>query len=147
VYTTRASNSHWERLLRVIGREDLLGDPRFATAEARHGSREALAEVLAAEFSRFTRAEILELAERHRLTIGPVYDVLDALEDEHYRARETIVRMDDDVVLHNVVPRLSRTPGEIRLPAPRLGEHNEEVYGALGLDADELAELASEGVI
>jgi crotonobetainyl-CoA:carnitine CoA-transferase CaiB-like acyl-CoA transferase len=154
----RTSDDHWmaisaatdetaARFFAAIGRDDLLGDPRFATAEARHGSREALAEVLAAEFSRFTRAEILELAERHRLTIGPVYDVLDALEDEHYRARETIVRMDDDVVLHNVVPRLSRTPGEIRLPAPRLGEHNEEVYGALGLDADELAELASEGVI
>jgi crotonobetainyl-CoA:carnitine CoA-transferase CaiB-like acyl-CoA transferase len=52
--------------------------------------------------------------------------------------------MEDGVVLQNVVPRLSRTPGAIRLPAPTLGEHNAAVYGELGLD---VAELAEEGVI
>jgi crotonobetainyl-CoA:carnitine CoA-transferase CaiB-like acyl-CoA transferase len=151
----RTSDDHWvaisaatdetaARFFAAVGREDLLEDPRFATAEARFANRETLNAALAEEFRRYTREEIETLAARNRLTIGPVYDVLDVLEDEHYRARETVVEMEDGVVLQNVVPRLSQTPGAIRLPAPALGEHNAEIYGELGLD---VAELASEGVI
>jgi crotonobetainyl-CoA:carnitine CoA-transferase CaiB-like acyl-CoA transferase len=151
----RTSDDHWiaisaatdetaARFFAAVGREDLLEDPRFATAEARFANRETLNAALAEEFRRHTREEIEALAAAHRLTVGPVYDVLDVLEDEHYRARETVVEMEDGVVLQNVVPRLSRTPGAIRLPAPGLGEHNAEVYGELGLD---VAALAEEGVI
>jgi crotonobetainyl-CoA:carnitine CoA-transferase CaiB-like acyl-CoA transferase len=151
----RTRDDHWvaisaatdetaARFFGAVGREDLLADPRFATAEARFANRETLNAALAEEFRRYTREEIEALAAQHRLTVGPVYDVLDVLEDEHYRARETVVEMEDGVVLQNVVPRLSRTPGAIRLPAPTLGEHNAAVYGELGLD---VAELAEEGVI
>lgn len=154
----RTSDGHWlalsaatdetaARLFAALGREDVLRDPRFATSEARLAAREALGEELAAELARFTRDELLALANRHGLTIGPVYGIVDALADEHYRARETIVAMDDGVVLHNVVPRLSRTPGAIRRPAPGLGQHNDEIYGELGLDAEELEQLAAEGVV
>ncbi|HZT92999.1 MAG TPA: CoA transferase [Gaiellaceae bacterium] len=132
------------RFFTALGRLDLLDDPRFATAAARHDNRDALGEVLAEEFAARTRDEVLRLAEEHRLTIGPVYDILDIIEDEHYRARKTVVEMEDGTVLTNVVPRLSRTPGAIRTPAPALGEHNAEVYGELGLD---LEELEREGVI
>jgi crotonobetainyl-CoA:carnitine CoA-transferase CaiB-like acyl-CoA transferase len=151
----RTSDGHWvaisaatdetaARFFSTFECEELLDDPRFATAAARHAHREELHEALTEVFARFARAEVLERAERGRVTIGPVYDILDALGDEHYRARETVVEMEDGTVLTNVVPRLSRTPGELRLPAPELGEHNAEVYGELGLDA---AELAAEGVI
>jgi crotonobetainyl-CoA:carnitine CoA-transferase CaiB-like acyl-CoA transferase len=151
----RTSDDHWvaisaatdetaARFFGAVGREDLLADPRFATAEARFANRETLNATLAEEFRRYTRDELEALAAEHRLTVGPVYDVLDVLEDEHYRARETVVEMEDGVVLQNVVPRLSRTPGAIRLPAPALGEHNAEVYGELGLD---VAELEAEGVV
>jgi crotonobetainyl-CoA:carnitine CoA-transferase CaiB-like acyl-CoA transferase len=136
------------RFFEAIDRSSLLHDPRFATSAARHDNRAALNEVLTEEFRRFTRDEILELAERHRLTIGPVYDVLDALEDEHYRARQTIVEMEEDgVVLHNVVPRLSGTPGAIRRAAPGLGEHNAEIFGELGVSASHLAQLSEDGVV
>jgi len=154
----RTRDEHWvalsaatdetaARLFSALGREDVLADPRFETAGARLSNREALHEVLAAELGRRSRAEILELAARHRLTIGPVYDVLDLLEDAQYRARQTVVELDGGDVVPNVVPRLSRTPGAIRLPAPALGEHTAEVMGELGVDAVELARLAEEGVV
>lgn len=154
----QTSDDHWiaisaatdetaARFFDAIDRSDLLVDPRFATSDARLANREELHEALVPEFRRFTREQILALASEHRLTIGPVLDIVDMLADDHYLARETIVELEDGVVLHNVVPRLSETPGAVRLPAPRLGEHNSEIYGALGLDADELARLAEEGVV
>ena len=154
----QTSDDHWvaisaatdetaARFFAAIDRDDMLADSRFATSESRLAHQDELHEVLVPEFRRFTREEIRALSAEHRLTIGPVLDVVDALADEHYRARETIVEMEDGVVLQNVVPRLSGTPGAIRLPAPALGEHNAEVYGELGIEADELARLAEDGVI
>jgi len=154
----QTSDEHWvaisaatdetaERFFTAIERADLLADPRFADSEARLAHRAELLEALVPEFRRFTREEILALAAEHRLTIGPVLAAIDALADEHYRARETIVEMDDGVVLQNVVPRLSGTPGAIRRPAPELGEHNAEVYGELGIDAGELSRLVEDGVV
>ena len=148
VAISAATDETAARFFSAIGREGLLADPRFATAEARLAHRDELHEALVPEFRRFSRDDILTLAAAHRLTIGPVLDVIDALADEHYVARETVVEMEDDgVVLQNVVPRLSETPGTIRLPAPALGEHNAEIYGELGIDAAALALLVEEGVV
>jgi crotonobetainyl-CoA:carnitine CoA-transferase CaiB-like acyl-CoA transferase len=141
VALSAATDDTARRFFAAIDRQDLLEDPRFATAAARHDNRDALVAELSKEFAARTREEVLQLSEQHRLTIGPVYDIADVLADEHYRARETVVEMDDGTVLPNVVPRLSRTPGALRLPAPALGEHNAEVYGELGLDAGELARV------
>jgi crotonobetainyl-CoA:carnitine CoA-transferase CaiB-like acyl-CoA transferase len=147
VAISAATDDTVARVFAALDREDVLLDPRFATYEARLTNRERLQELLAAEFARFTREELLELAARNRLTIGPVYDVLDILADEHYRARETIVETEDGVVLHNVVPRLSGTPGAIRSPAPALGQHSPEILGEIGVDADELERLREQGVV
>jgi crotonobetainyl-CoA:carnitine CoA-transferase CaiB-like acyl-CoA transferase len=156
------SDGHWlalsaatdEIVLRLFGalaRLEILDDPRFATSEARLANRGALHEIMAGEFATRTREEMLALAEVNRITIGPVYDIVDLVADEHVRARETIVEMVDDdgeaVAMHNVVPRLSATPGRIRRPAPRLGEHNAELLGELGIEADELRALEEAGVI
>jgi crotonobetainyl-CoA:carnitine CoA-transferase CaiB-like acyl-CoA transferase len=154
----QTSDDHWvaisaatsetaARFFAAVEREDLLDDPRFATHEERVAHRGDLNEVLAGVFRRFTQAEILALAREHRLTIGPVLDMAEAMADEHYRERETIVEMEDGVVLQNAVPRLSSTPAVIGRPAPALGEHNAEIYGDLGIGADELARLAEDGVV
>ena len=147
VAISAATDDTVARVFAALDREDILLDLRFATYEARLTNREELHELLAAEFARFTREELLALAARNRLTIGPIYDVLDILADEHYRARETIVETEDGVVLHNVVPRLSGTPGAIRSPAPALGQHSAEILGEIGVDADELERLREEGIV
>ena len=148
VAISAATEETASRFFAAVGREDLLADPRFSNSEVRLAHRDELNEALVPEFRRFSRGEILALAAAQRLTIGPVLDVIDALADEHYLARETVVEMEDDgVVLQNVVPRLSGTPGAIRLPAPALGEHNTEVYAELGIDAAALALLVKDGVV
>jgi crotonobetainyl-CoA:carnitine CoA-transferase CaiB-like acyl-CoA transferase len=135
------------RFFTGIGLGAVLEDERFSTHEARHENRLALLDLLATEFRKHTRAELLEFAEQHRVTIGPVNDIVDILEDEHYLARETVVRMEDGVVMPSPVPRMSGTPLAIRRPAPRLGEDNEAVLAELGIEPDELARLAADGVV
>jgi crotonobetainyl-CoA:carnitine CoA-transferase CaiB-like acyl-CoA transferase len=135
------------RFFAGIGLGEALEDDRFSTPEARHQNRDALNELLANEFRKHTQDELLAFAEEHRVTIGPVNNIVDILQDEHYRARETVVRMEDGVVMPSPVPRLSGTPLVIRRPAPELGEHNEATLTELGLDRDELAQLARDGVV
>jgi crotonobetainyl-CoA:carnitine CoA-transferase CaiB-like acyl-CoA transferase len=66
-------------------------------------------------------------------------------------AREIVVEMPDaetgHIAMHNVIPRLSDTPGRLRRPAPALGEHTTEILGQFGIDRSTLEELASDGVI
>jgi formyl-CoA transferase len=139
------------RFFAGIGREDVLRDERFATPQGRLEHRQALKQILAEEFGKRTRDELMAFAEEHRVTIGPVHNIVDILADDHYRARKSVVEMIDDdgntVVMPHPVPRLSKTPAVIRRAAPRIGQDNDDVYGELGFTADQLADLAERGVI
>jgi crotonobetainyl-CoA:carnitine CoA-transferase CaiB-like acyl-CoA transferase len=139
------------RFFAGIGREDVLKDERFATPQGRLEHRQALKQILAEELGKRTRDELMAFAEEHRVTIGPVYDIVDILADDHYRARSSVVEMIDDdgntVVMPHPVPRLSSTPATIRRPAPRIGQDNGDVYGEIGFTVDQIAELTEQGVI
>jgi crotonobetainyl-CoA:carnitine CoA-transferase CaiB-like acyl-CoA transferase len=135
------------RFFTGIGLDEVLEDERFSTPEARHENRLALNDLLASEFRKHTRDELLEFAEEHRVTVGPVNDIVDILGDEHYLARETVVRMEDGVVMPSPVPRLSGTPLAIRRPAPSLGEQTEAILTELGIEPGELAQLRADGIV
>lgn len=140
-----------ERLFRVIGRPDLIDDPRYRTNADRVRHAAELDAVIQEFIGRMTLKDNLAFFDRAEVTVGPIYDVSQIVEDPHVKAREMVVELPDDemgtIPMHCVVPRLSATPGAIRRPAPRLGEHNAEILGALGLSAAELARLAAEDVI
>ena len=146
------THAFWKRYAAAMGREDLLADPRFASLALRAEHGEAINAIVAGWCRQHTARELAEVLERHEVPFGVAYSAADIFADPHIAARGDIVAVDDPVVgpvrMQGVYPRFSRTPGAIRRGAPRLGEHNDEVYRQLlGLSAEELAALEREGVI
>lgn len=147
-----SSQSVAERVFAAIGRPDLTADPRFATNESRVANVEELDAIIGSWTSARPLAEVLGTFERHHAAAAPVYDVAQIAEDAQYRARGTLRRVPDeelgDVVLADVQPRLSETPGAIRHAGLPRGTANADVYAReLGLSEEELRALADEGVI
>jgi formyl-CoA transferase len=91
-----------------------------------------------------TQAENLAIFEEAGVTVGAVPDVAELADHPYPKDREAIVSMPDAqtgrLAMHNVIPRMHGTPAQLRRPAPELGEHNEEIWHALGHDADALTE-------
>jgi crotonobetainyl-CoA:carnitine CoA-transferase CaiB-like acyl-CoA transferase len=115
-----------QRILQAVGRSDLVDDPRFIDNTARIANIDALDEVI----GEFIRARTLEenLAHfgAHEVTVGPVLNVDQLMRDRHVQQRQVLVDVPDpdlgSITMHNVFPRLSRTPGRIRSTAPTLGQ-------------------------
>lgn len=116
-----------QRILEAIGRPELIRDPRFATNEARLANVEELDELIGEFVGERTLARNLEVFRANGCTVGPILTPDLLMQDEHVREREVLVHVPDpefgDLVMHNVFPRLSKTPGRIRWLGPRLGEH------------------------
>ena len=140
-----------ERLFRAIGRADMIDDPRFRTNTDRvHHADECDAPVAAFIAAR-TLEENMRVFHAAEVTASPVYDIDQFLDDPHVQARGVVVEAPDEeigsVLMHGVIPRLSETPGRLRRPAPRLGEHSAEILRAIGYDAAQIAALEQAGVV
>ena len=140
-----------ERLFRALGRPELNADPRFRSNAARLRNRAAV-EALVGEFiAARTQAEALAFFDAAEVTVGPVCDEADLAEDPYVAEREVLVEVPDEAVgslpMHNVVPRLSATPGALRRPAPALGEHNRELLSDLGCTEAEIEALMKAQVL
>jgi crotonobetainyl-CoA:carnitine CoA-transferase CaiB-like acyl-CoA transferase len=126
-----------ERLFRTIGRADMIDDPRFRTNTDRVKNIAETDRPVAEFIKARTLTENLAIFEKAEVTAAPVYDIDQFIADPHVQARQIVTELPDDemgsVPMHAVVPRLSGTPGEIRTPAPALGQHNDEILGGLGL--------------
>lgn len=124
-----------ERLLRAIGRPELIEDPRFLTNSHRLANVAALDAVIQDFVGQRTLSESLEFFAKAETTVGPVYDASGFELDPHVRERGVLVEMEDrelgSLPMHAVVPRLSGTPGALRRAAPALGEHEEEIMAML----------------
>src|SRR4051812_48248850 len=140
-----------ERLFRAIGREDMITDPRFRTNTDRvRNAAECEAPVVDFIAARSLDENMAAFAAAE-VTAAPVYDIDQFLADPHVIEREIVVDMPDEqtgrLTMHNIIPRLSQTPGRLRLPAPRLGEHTAEILGQFGIEEATLDALARDGVI
>ena len=137
-----------ERTLRAVGRPELIDDPRYRTNAERVKHAAELDAIIGAFVAGRTQAENVAFFEQAEVTIGPIYDVSQILEDRHFIEREILADYPDEDMgafpMHHVVPRLLGTPGSIRSPAPRLGQHNREV---LGLGEKEYRQLLEKGIV
>ncbi len=160
--TYKTRDGHWvaistsaqsiaERVMRLVGRPEFLDEPWFAKGSERAKHADELDEAVGTWISGRTREEVAEAFDEAGAAVAPIYNIEDIMEDPQYRALDSIVTVDDPELgpmkMQNVLFRLSETPGEVGWPGPKLGEHNEEVYGEMGLGEDELRELSEKAVL
>lgn len=140
-----------ERLYRTVGVPDMTKDERFATNAARLAHVEDAERPIRDFIAARDLAECLAVFEAAEVTVAPVYDIDQFVADEHVRGREVVLDMADDevgaVTMHNIIPRLSATPGVMRLAAPKLGQHTAEILARLGVEEAELKQLREKKVV
>ena len=142
----------FNRLAKIMGRPDLAMDPRYATHSARGAHQQELDDIVAAWTETLTAEELMAAMNEAGVPAGNIYRAREMLEDAHFRAREAIIRLPHkifgEIAMHNVVPKLSETPGRINWPGPELGEHNADIYGGLlGMTGAEINKLAKCGIV
>ena len=140
-----------ERVFRAIGRADMIEDPKFKTNTYRVRNIDECDGIVADFIKARPLAENMEIFENAEVTAIPVYEIDQLIGDPHVHERGVLVEAPDDeagsVLMHNIIPRLSETPGRLRTAAPTLGQHNAEILKSLGCDAARMAELVAAGVV
>jgi crotonobetainyl-CoA:carnitine CoA-transferase CaiB-like acyl-CoA transferase len=150
VAVSASATSIAERVMRLVGRADLVDEPWFATGAGRVRHPE-VDEAVAAWIAERPRDEVLAAFEAAEAAIAPIYDARDILADPQVAALGAVATVDDEVLgpikMTNVISRLSETPGEIRSTGGRAGADTEAVLGELGVGPEELERLRAEGMV
>ncbi len=146
------SDANFSRLCAAMGQPELAKDPRFATLAERAARGGEINGMVADWTSSLNAEEITVRCVAHDVPIGTAYSAEDIFNDPHMSARGDLVSVDDPVIgpvrQQAPFPRLRRHPTPVPRGAPRLGEHNREVWcDVVGLSEDELSDLMSRGVI
>ena len=138
----------WKALCDLLGREDLLDDPRFGDNVGRLANLPALIEQLEISFVRRTTSEWVELLLAAGIPAGPIHNYGEALESEHARKRGMVMDMqhpvEGNIRALGYPVKLSETPQQLRHPPPLLGQHTDEILAELGLKPPASQPSASE---
>ncbi|MFE5669889.1 CaiB/BaiF CoA transferase family protein [Streptomyces niveus] len=141
-----------ERVMRLVGRQELVDEPWFATGSGRAEHADVLDEAVGAWIARHSREDAMAAFEKAEAAIAPVYDISDVMDDPQYRALDSVVEVPDPelgpIRMQNVLFRLSETPGAIRWAGRPHGADTDAVLTEmLGLSAPEIAALRTEGAL
>ncbi|MFE9847577.1 CaiB/BaiF CoA transferase family protein [Streptomyces sp. NPDC005576] len=151
VAVSTSAQSIAERVMRLVGRPELIEEPWFASGATRAEHADELDGAVGSWIARHTRDDALAEFEKAEAAIAPVYDVRDVMEDPQYRALDSVTEVDDPELgplrMQNVLFRLSGTPGGIRWAGRPHGADTEEILRELGLSGERIAALRSEGAL
>ena len=146
--------TNFPRSARMMGRPELATDPRYCTTEAQldvHRKEEFETQFFYPWIVERTKSEVWAAAQEAHLPSAPICNARDVLEDPHYRLRDYWKEIEHPVTGRLTYPgapfRSSDMPSLVRSPAPLIGEHNDEVYSALGYTREDLLKLREQGVI
>ncbi|MGW6701562.1 CaiB/BaiF CoA transferase family protein [Nocardia sp. NPDC055049] len=147
-----AGQPMFRRWCRLIGREDLMDDPRFAGDDLRWQHSDFLNDLMQDWCRGRTKVEVLAALEQFKLPAAPMHSTQDVLEDPHVEKLGYLERIDypgasKPVPIVGTPFRMSRTPGRIRRRAPLLGEHTGQILADLGYSPDEVADLRERQVV
>ena len=140
----------WQPLSAIIGRPELADDPEWATPEVRLAKLDKMFQLIEEWTIRHDKWTVLDRLNAANIPCGPILSTKELVEDPSLREEGIVVTVDHpergEFVTVGSPLQLSDSPVEVRTP-PLLGEHNQEIYGLLGVSAEELAELKTNGVI
>ena len=142
----------WERLCKAMGRPALATDPRYASTRQREAHRAEVNQIVADWARSLTIDDLLAACDAHDAPASKLLNISDIFENPQYAARENLRTIDDPrvgrIVVPAPLPRMSRTPSELRTAGPELGSANAEILGELlGLGEADLAALKQNRVI
>jgi len=142
----------FKRLTEAMDRPDLAEDEKYMTHSARGANQVELDDIISRWTQTIDAAELEDMMSECGIPSGKIYRAPEMLEDAHFKAREAIIKTQHpkfgELLMQNVAPKLSATPGSVRRPGPELGQHNEEIYrNVLNYDDDRIAALLAAGII
>ena len=154
VYIATIMNTLWERLLKIVGHEELLEDEELYNDLQRFELRHRVDPLIQQWTEARTVDEVIARMEEARIPCGKMLEVDEVSKDPHVKARRMIEYTDmetpglENLPVSGTPFKLSKTPGKVQKRAPRVGEHNQEIYqGLLGYSDAYMAELEKDGVI
>ncbi|QQK81725.1 CoA transferase [Salicibibacter cibi] len=142
----------WERLAQALDREDLIDDPRYLTNVERMENDQDLQDLVTEFIANRDKEELTEILDHYGVPVSPILSIEEIFKHPHYQARENIVEVEHprlgSIKVPGIVPKFSKTPGQIRHRAPDLGEDNEKIYGQqLEMTDKKITELKEKGII
>ena len=145
-----ANQSNWERLLNVLGLENLNKDPEFSDSKSRQVNRKKLEKILEKIFITKSSKEWINILIENSIPSGPIYNMKEVWEDEQVKYRKMDVELDHPKQKNSrnigVAVKLSKTPGKIKTPAPLYGEHSSKILKELGYSEDEIKKLIKSNI-
>lgn len=154
VYVATIMEGMWRGMMKIIGHEDLIGASGFETDIERFENREKVDPLVAEWMAQHTVEEVVSIMDENRIPCGVYHSTAEVASDPHVQARKMLEYMDlgvpglENVPICGIPILLSKTPGEVRDVAPKVGQHNDEYYrDLLGYSDEKLSALREDGFI
>lgn len=151
VAVSTSAQSIAERVLRLVGHPEVIDQPWFKSGHTRVQHVDELDEYVGSWIQERDRAQVMEAFSEAGAAVAAVYDAKDIVEDEHIRETEMLVEVPDEdigpVLQHNVMWRMSKTPGEIRFTGRSLGQDTDSILGELGYSGSDIAQMRESELI